>query len=268
MLAATGADIDVRQVVRELTIGQQQVVQIAAAIGRGARIIVFDEPTSSLSQHEAERLYELIGRLRRTGRHRHLRVAPDGRDLPAVRRRHGAARRPPRGDAADRVARSRRAGRADDRPAAGRVLPRARAGGAGPELLRVEGLTSPAGFRDISFTVRAGEVLGFAGLVGAGRSEIAQALFGLDPHATGRIFVQGQPVAISNPEQAMRHGIGLVPEDRKRQGLVLSMSAASNTTLATLDWLSRLASSTAARSARRPAPISSACACAPRVPTC
>ena len=109
-----------------------------------------------------------------------------------------------------------------------------------PELLRVEGLTSPAGFRDVSFSVRAGEVLGLAGLVGAGRSEIAQAIFGLDPHVTGRIFVQGQQVAISNPEQAMRHGIGLVPEDRKRQGLVLSMSAGHNTTLATLAWLSRL----------------------------
>jgi ABC-type sugar transport system ATPase subunit len=110
----------------------------------------------------------------------------------------------------------------------------------GPELLRVEGLSSPAGFRDVSFSVRAGEVLGLAGLVGAGRSEIAQAIFGLDPHVTGRILVQGERVAISNPEQAMGYRIGLVPEDRKRQGLVLSMSAGSNTTLATLARLSRL----------------------------
>jgi len=83
-------------------------------------------------------------------------------------------------------------------------------------------------------------VLGFAGLVGAGRSEVAQALFGLDPLASGRVWVHGKPAAIHSPRDAMTHGIGLVPEDRKRQGLVLSMSAKSNTTLATLQALARL----------------------------
>jgi ABC-type sugar transport system ATPase subunit len=109
----------------------------------------------------------------------------------------------------------------------------------GPELLRVERLGSPAGFRDVSFTVRAGEVLGLAGLVGAGRSELARALFGLDPDVTGTVQVDGRPVRLANPSQAMRHGIGLVPEDRKRQGLVLSMSATSNVTLAILTALAR-----------------------------
>ncbi|HEV3486377.1 MAG TPA: ATP-binding cassette domain-containing protein, partial [Vicinamibacterales bacterium] len=107
------------------------------------------------------------------------------------------------------------------------------------EVLRVEGLTSPAGFTDIAFTLRAGEVLGFAGLVGAGRSEIARALFGLDPLATGKILVRGTPARIRNPEDAMRLGIGLVPEDRKRQGLVLSMTSLANTTLVILHTLAR-----------------------------
>jgi ABC-type sugar transport system ATPase subunit len=240
MLAATGADIDVHQIVRELTIGQQQVVQIAAAIGRGARIIVFDEPTSSLSQHEADRLYDLIVRLREQGvtaiyvSHRMDEIFRLCDAVTVLRDGRHVATQPIA--SLDRAALVElMIGRRLEEyfPAHVQAAP-------GPELLRVEGLTSPAGFRDISFSVRGGEVLGLAGLVGAGRSEIAQAIFGLDPHTTGRIFVQGQQVRISNPEQAMGHRIGLVPEDRKRQGLVLSMSAGSNTTLATLAWLSRL----------------------------
>jgi ABC-type sugar transport system ATPase subunit len=110
---------------------------------------------------------------------------------------------------------------------------------AGRELLSVRGLTSPGRFHDVSFALRAGEVLGFAGLVGSGRSEIAQALFGLDPNATGEIQIEGRTVAIRSPDEAMAHGIGLVPEDRKKQGLVLSLSALANTTLPILDRLSR-----------------------------
>ena len=240
MLAVTGADIDVHQIVRELTIGQQQVVQIAAAIGRGARVIVFDEPTSSLSQHEADRLYDLIVRLREQGvtaiyvSHRMDEIFRLCDAVTVLRDGRHVATQPIA--SLDRAALVElMIGRRLDEyfPAHVQAAP-------GPELLRVEGLSSPAGFRDVSLAVRAGEVLGLAGLVGAGRSEIAQAIFGLDPHVTGRIFVHGEQLTISNPEQAMRHRIGLVPEDRKRQGLVLSMSAGSNTTLATLAWLSRL----------------------------
>lgn len=240
MLAATGADIDVHQIVRELTIGQQQVVQIAAAIGRGARVIVFDEPTSSLSQHEADRLYDLIVRLREQGvtaiyvSHRMDEIFRLCDAVTVLRDGKHVATQPiaslDRGALVELMI-----GRRLEEyfPAHVQAKP-------GAELLRVEGLSSPAGFRDISFSVRAGEVLGLAGLVGAGRSEIAQAIFGLDSHVTGRIFVEGKEVAIRNPEEAMEYHIGLVPEDRKRQGLVLSMSAGSNTTLATLEGLSRL----------------------------
>jgi ABC-type sugar transport system ATPase subunit len=111
--------------------------------------------------------------------------------------------------------------------------------GAGAELLRVEGFSSPAGFRDISFSLGAGEVLGLAGLVGAGRSEIAQALFGLDSEATGRVTVRGEALPLGSPDASMQAGLGLVPEDRKRQGLVLGLSARSNATLAVLARLAR-----------------------------
>ena len=239
MLADTGAEIDVRRRMRELTIGQQQVVQIAAAIGGGARIIVFDEPTSSLSQHEAERLYDLIDRLRARGvtaiyvSHRMDEIFRLCDAVTVLRDgRHVETRPIAAVDRATLV--ELMIGRRLDEYFPGHVQ-----AAPGPELLRVEGLSSPAGFSDISFSVRGGEVLGLAGLVGAGRSEIAQALFGLDRQATGRIAVGGQPVALTSPQIAMTHGIGLVPEDRKRQGLVLSMSAMSNTTLATLTRLSR-----------------------------
>jgi len=109
----------------------------------------------------------------------------------------------------------------------------------GQELLRVERLSSPGRFRDVSLTVGAGEIVGLAGLVGSGRTELAQAIFGLDPRVTGRVVLEGRPVAIRRPADAMREGLGLVPEDRKRHGLVLGMSARANITLPLLESVSR-----------------------------
>ena len=109
----------------------------------------------------------------------------------------------------------------------------------GEELLRVENLTSPGRFDNLSFTLRAGEVLGLAGLVGAGRTEIAEALFGLDPFLSGRVCINGQTTIIRHPSTAMSCRIGMVPEDRKRHGLVLMMNARENTSLPTLGRLAR-----------------------------
>jgi ABC-type sugar transport system ATPase subunit len=242
MLAPLALDvaIDVRRPVAELTIGQQQMLQIASAIGQGARLIVFDEPTSSLSQHDADRLYALIDRLRQGGvtciyvSHRldeifrlcdAITVLRDGRHV-ATRAR----------SAVDKSALvEMMIGRRLDE-----YFPTHVHAEAGEELLRVEGLSSPAGFRDVSFAVRAGEVLGFAGLVGAGRSEVAQALFGLDSRSSGQLAVRGRTVGVSNAAGAIALGIGLVPEDRKRQGLVLSMTVLANATLSILPLLARL----------------------------
>ena len=239
MLATIGAGIDVRRLVGELSIGQQQMLQIAAAVGRGARIIVFDEPTSSLSLHEAEGLYALMRRLRERGvtciyvSHRLEEIFALCDTVTILRDGRHVATRP--------IASIDRAGLVE--LMIGRRLdeyfPSHVAGAAGAERLRVEGLSSPAGFRDVSFTLRAGEILGCAGLVGSGRSEVAQAIFGLDPHATGRVFVDGQEVRITSPAHAIALGLGLVPEDRKRQGLVLSMSVLANATMAVLGRLSR-----------------------------
>jgi ABC-type sugar transport system ATPase subunit len=240
MLSAIGAGIDLRQRVGSLTVGQQQLVQIATAVGSGARAIVFDEPTSSLSQHEAERLYDLIGRLRQSGvtciyvSHRMPEIFRLCDTVTVMRDGTHVATRPVSSlDEATlvqlmigRKLEEYFPGHIDKQPA--------------EELLRVETLGSPGKFQDISFSLRAGEVVGFAGLIGAGRSEIAQAIFGLDPHASGRVTVQGRLVRIQSPKEALRLGLGLLPEDRKRQGLVLGMAARENVSLPILERLSRL----------------------------
>src|SRR5512132_498238 len=231
MLATIGAKLDVRTRVGELTTGQQQMLQIASAVGTGARVIVFDEPTSSLSQHEAEKLYELIARLREKGvtsiyvSHRMEEIFRLCDTVTVLRDGTHVATRP-----ASELTQPALVQMMIGRPLEDYFPSHVKAP-AGEELLRIEHLSSPGKFEDISFTLRAGEVLGFAGLVGAGRSEMAQAIFGLDPDATGRVFVAGTPIRLDGPREPMRAGVGLVPEDRKRQGLVLAMTALSNITL-------------------------------------
>ncbi|HEX2094603.1 MAG TPA: sugar ABC transporter ATP-binding protein [Longimicrobiaceae bacterium] len=239
MLAEIGATLDVYRPLGTLNVAQQQLVQIASAVGSGARIIVFDEPTSSLGQVDAERLYELIGRLRARGvtciyvSHRMPEIFRLCDSVSVLRDGKHVATRPVEGLTEAELVRLM----------IGRSLteyfPSHLANHPGEELLRVQGLTVPGKFQDVSFTLRAGEVVGLAGLVGAGRSEVAQALFGLEPGVRGSIHVQGRRVRIRTPGEAIRLGIGLVPEDRKRQGLVLSASGLHNSSLPILDRLSR-----------------------------
>jgi ABC-type sugar transport system ATPase subunit len=239
MLGAIGAAIDVARRVETLSVAEQQMVQIAAAVGSGARVIIFDEPTSSLGEGEAVRLYALIGRLKAQGvttlyvSHRmpeifqlcdHVTVLRDGAHVSTE----------PTSALDEQTLVQRMIGRRVEQ-----YFPSHVHATVGRELLRVESLARPGKFADVAFSLRAGEVLGLAGLVGAGRSEIAQVLFGLDADATGRIWVREKPVTIGSPRDAMSLGIGLVPEDRKRQGLVLSMLARENVTLPTLPAMSR-----------------------------
>lgn len=238
MLEQIGANIDVDLPLSALSTGQEQMVQIAGAVGTGARIIVFDEPTSSLASAEADRLFELIDRLKARGAtliyvsHRlgeierlcdRITVLRDGQHIETA-------------DVSE-ISIDTIVQRMIGRPVE-QYFPGHLGGSPGQERLRVEQLTSPGKFEDISFSIRAGEVVGLAGLVGAGRSEVAQAIFGLDAAAMGRVYVQGREVRIRSPRQAMRLGIGLLPEDRKRQGLVLSMGGRQNLSLPILDRLS------------------------------
>ena len=239
MLSEIDANIDVERRLADLTIAQQQMVQIAAAVGGGARIIIFDEPTSSLSQPEAERLYELIARLKQRGvtciyvSHRMPEIFKLCDAVSVLRDgEHVATRATAEITEADLI-----------QMMIGRPLseyfPQHLGHPRGEELLRVEHLSCAGKFQDVSFTLHAGEIVGLAGLVGAGRSEIACALMGLENAVTGDVFVRGQRVRLRDAREAIDLGIGLVPEDRKRQGLVLSESGLHNTTL---PILSRLAS--------------------------
>jgi len=240
LLDLVGATIDVARPVGELTVGQQQMVQIAAAVGSGALVIVFDEPTSSLTQHEARKLESVIKDLQSQGvtclyvSHRLEEIFRLCDTVTVLRDGCHVATQPAAELDEAALVRMMIGRRLEE------YFPSHLQARPGPELLRVEGLASPGGFEGVSFTLRGGEILGLAGLVGAGRSEVAQALFGLDARSRGRVFVQGKEVTIRSPAQAMRLGLGLVPEDRKRQGLVLGLSALVNTTLPVLDRVARL----------------------------
>jgi ABC-type sugar transport system ATPase subunit len=238
-LAETGTKLDVGRRLGELSIGNRQMVQIAAAVGGGARIIVFDEPTSSLSQAEADRLYELIARLKARGvtcifvSHRMPEIFSLCDTVSVLRDGGHVATR--------QTATLTEAALVElmiGRPLA-EYLPIASDGPPGAEVLRVEALSSPGLFENVSLTLRAGEVVGLAGLMGAGRSEVACALFGLDPRSRGRVYIRGAEARIGDPQDAIALGIGFAPEDRKRQGLVLSQSALHNASLPTLKRLSR-----------------------------
>ena len=239
MLSETGTTLDVHRPFGELAIAQRQMVQIAAAVGGGANIIVFDEPTSSLSQVEADQLYALMGRLQQRGvtcifvSHRMPEIFRLCDTLSVLRDGRHVATRPIAGLTEGELVQLM-IGRS-----VAEYLPKHREAGRGDEVLRVEGLSSPGKFEDVSLTLRAGEVLGIAGLMGAGRSELACALFGLDRPASGSIFVGTRRVQIRDPQSAIDVGIALVPEDRKRQGLVLMSSALHNLSLPSLWRLSR-----------------------------
>jgi len=239
MLAETGTELDVTREFGKLAIGQRQMVQIAAAVGGGAKIIVFDEPTSSLSQAEAERLFALIERLKARGvtciyvSHRMPEIFQLCDAVTILRDgRHVATR------ATTSLTESDLVQMMIGRPLA-EYFGRHSDASAGDEMLRVEGLTVPGKFEDVSFSLRAGEIVGLAGLMGAGRSEVASALFGLEHPSRGRIVLRGKPVEVRSPAHAIELGIGYVPEDRKRQGLVLSASGLHNTSLPILGRLSR-----------------------------
>ena len=240
MLKEIGASIDVDRPIGELSTGIEQVVQIAAAVGTGARVIVMDEPTSSLSSQESERLFELIAHLKERGitiiyvSHRMEEIFRLCDTVTVLRDGTHVITESISNSNNERLIHQM----------VGREVvfhtPQHLKSDLGAEKLRVEQLASPGKFRDISFTLRAGEVLGFAGLVGAGRSETAQAIFGLDPAASGKIWVHAKELTLGDVDAALAAGVGLLPEDRKRLGLVLSMNCRENTSLATLPRLTRL----------------------------
>jgi ribose transport system ATP-binding protein len=235
LLQRLGFDIDPRAAVRKLSVAQQQVVEIAKALSLNARILVFDEPTSVLGTGDAERLLKIIRGLRDDGvgvvyiSHRleeifrvsdRITVMKDGRVAGVVA--------PTEVDTDGLI--KLMVGRSLKSMFAERAARRA----AGDEVLRVEGLQAGRMVRDVSFSVRAGEVVGLGGLVGSGRTEVVRVIFGADRAHAGKIFLRGKEVRIHGPADAVRLRIGLVPESRKDQGVILPFSIRANSTMAKL----------------------------------
>ncbi len=227
--------MDVSAPVRGLSMADQQLIEIAKALSLDARVLILDEPTASLSTHEVERLFTIVRRTKERGvgvlfvSHRlddvfalcdratvfrdgrHVITAPTSELTTASLVRHMVGREVS-------------------------LFPK-EASALGAPLLEVRGLSDAAGFRDVSFTVRAGEILGLAGLVGAGRTEIARVLFGIEPRTAGEVLLDGRPVNFRSPSEALRAGIAYVPEDRHQDGLILDFSIANNITLPILPRL-------------------------------
>jgi rhamnose transport system ATP-binding protein len=239
LLARVGSSIAPDRLVETLSMPEQQMVEIAKALGGEARVLIMDEPTASLTEREAAHLFAVIARLREQGAgviyisHRmdeiftvadRITVLRDGQTVATTAR-----------EAVDRAELIRlMVGRAIASVFPKREVP------IGDTVLELHGLGHAAsGLRDVSLAVRAGEIVGLAGLVGSGRTELAEVVFGLRPADSGQIRLRGTPLRIASPQDAIRAGIAYVPEDRRQHGVVLEMSVAANASLAGLGGVSR-----------------------------
>jgi rhamnose transport system ATP-binding protein len=232
-----GVPLDPARIARGLSIAEQQIVEIAKALSLDAKVIVMDEPTAALSAAEVERLFGVVETLRVAGAavlfisHRLEEVFSLCQRVTVFRDGRLVLSREVSGLTADDLVRAM----------VGRDLPERvmQEQNIGDAVLRVERLTREGVFVDVSLEVRAGEIVALAGLVGAGRSEIARAIFGIDRYDAGGVTVNNRPLRGGSPTTAMAAGVGLVPEDRRQQGLVMEMSIARNITLASLTRLRR-----------------------------
>ena len=236
LLDALGVDLDTRTLAHELGIAQQQVVEIAKALSQDARILVMDEPTAALSDHEIERLFERVRALKAAGvaviyiSHRLQEIAAIGDRVTVLRDgRNVASLNASEATVGELV--HLMLGRAVETTYRSRFCERP-----GEVVLAVKDLFADNGVRAATLSVRAGEVVGLAGLVGSGRSELARAIFGADRVVRGTVSLNGQPLA-GGPVRAVRAGVGLVPENRKADGLALSRSVQDNVLVAGLRTL-------------------------------
>ena len=238
IFARLGVALDPARIARGLSIADQQVVEIGKAISLEARVIVMDEPTAALSAAEVDRLFDVVRTLRAAGTavlfisHRLEEVFALCQRVTVMRDGRQVLSRELEGLVAGDLVRAMVGRELAERPPGEQVAP-------GEPLLTVDRLTREGVFTDISFTVRAGEIVALAGLVGSGRSEVARAIFGIDRYDAGAVTVRGQRLRRGSPTGAMAAGVGFVPEDRRQQGLVMDMSVQQNVALASLGRLRR-----------------------------
>jgi ribose transport system ATP-binding protein len=239
LLQEVGLDIAPNIQVSRLGVAQMQLVEIAKALCYDSKLVILDEPTATLTSKEVERLFEILKKLKAKGvtilyiSHRLQEIYDIGDTVTVLRDGQVVETRPLAGLTIPDIVRMM-VGRSirdedafrDDVAVEG-------------ELLRVEGLKRSAGAPPVSFAVRRGEIVGVAGLVGSGRTETMRALFGADPKVAGDVFVEGERVEIQSPRDAVQHGLSLLTEDRKGQGLLLTLPCAENITITDLAKISR-----------------------------
>jgi ribose transport system ATP-binding protein len=236
LLADLGLSIDPRRRVGTLTVAEQQLVEIAKALSFDAELVIMDEPTAALTVEETQRLFGLIRDLRARGvgiiyiTHRLEEVFNIADRVTVLRDGQHVGTMAVRDLTLDELIRLMVGRRLTEKFPKEPVAP-------GPVVLDVRGLTRKGVFEDVSFVVHGGEILGIAGLIGSGKTEVAHAIFGALPLDRGEIYLDGQRVAIRSPAEAIAQGIGLVTEDRKRLGLVLQMNVRANITLPVIKTL-------------------------------
>ncbi|MCQ8241581.1 sugar ABC transporter ATP-binding protein [Rhizosaccharibacter radicis] len=233
-MEAVGLSIDPTAPMRSLNVAATQMIEILKATSRQARIILMDEPSSSLSSRETEQLFRVIRRLRNDGAcilytsHR-MEEIEEISDTVAIMRDGAIIRHAPTSTLTESQIVADMVGREITELFPDRTI----RGGGGP-VLEVENLRVAGYDSSVSFSVREGEILGLGGLVGAGRSEMLEAIFGTRP-ATGTVRLDGEPIVLGRPAQSIRRGIAMVPEDRKQAGVLTSLSILDNVTLPHLD---------------------------------
>jgi rhamnose transport system ATP-binding protein len=233
LLKELGCELDPRTTLGGLTVAEKQIVEIAKAISQNARILIMDEPTASLSRRECENLYDITERLRDSGvsiifiSHRfedmfrlagRVTVLRDGKYVGTWR--------------VDEIS-NKELIRAMVGREINQIYP-VKDCKIGDEVFRVDGLRRTGYFKDVSFGLKKGEILGFFGLVGAGRTDVMQSVFGIEPAHSGKIYLNGEEINVKNPLEAIRDGIGLLPEDRQHQGLILDWEIYKNITISGL----------------------------------
>lgn len=225
-----GIDLPLDEIAGECSVGQQQMTEITRSLMLDAKTVIMDEPTAALTERETDRLFEVMKKLKNKGvsiiyiSHRMEEVFANCDTITVMRDGQTISSRPTEETNMDQIVGDM----------VGRVMSEyypARTNVPGDEIFRVEGFTQPGVFRDISFNLRKGEILGVAGLMGAGRTETMRAIFGVDPHESGKLYFEGKEIHIKNPRDAIRHGFGFITENRKTEGLILDFSIERNIAL-------------------------------------
>lgn len=225
-----GIELPLDEIAGNCSVGQQQMVEITRSLLLDARVVIMDEPTAALTERETECLFEVMHRLKAQGvaiiyiSHRMEEVFGNCDTITVMRDGQTISSKPVGETTMSQIVKDMVGREISEYYPIRTVTP-------GEEVFRVEHLTQPGVFQDVSFSVKKGEIFGVAGLMGAGRTEIMRALFGVDPHKEGKVYLHGKEINIKNPLDAIREGFGFITENRKTEGLILDFSILKNIAL-------------------------------------